>query len=621
MSLHKCRGHFAMLVGSGISRNSGIPTGWEIVLDMVVHYAEMQGEDAGDDPAAWYRARTGEDPDYSKLLHQLGRSSTERSLLLRSYFEPTPDERARGIKTPTAAHRAMARLAARGVVQVFLTTNFDRLLEKALDDEGVVATVIGTPDALDGAVPLSHSEVVVVKLHGDYRDTRIKNTPEELEEYDPRINRLLDRVIDEYGLVVCGWSAQWDKALVSAVERCESHRYTTYWADVCPLKGRAASLLERRKGVFVDIDGADGFFDELERRVSVLEARPPRSSGAHSTAEAEVAAAVASQPVAAPEPAQLAAAKPRRAVVVVGLAVVIVAAAVAGVLLRPSSGDTQSKCFVPKGDKRLEGGIARYKWYDKEAMRSARKDFKALLKAFPQYAEAEAWLGHTYWIEWDRQWSQKSSTLLDASGHVSDAAEKCGQNPLIRARVAWVQLHLKNFGHAKREFKEARRLAQEQRLNEKDQKLEKKEMDKRKKERGQIEAYYAQYLNYTGDHKAAAQVLDTLRGNNEPAYYNLYRGHAHFLDRKPELALRALKKAVQRKHTLLPVHRLLAVVYAEANEPKLAKAQVDEVLEQSPNVCLKELEARLPYKDPTVRERVLAGLKKAGFKDCPRSPR
>ena len=36
-------------------------------------------------------------------------------------------------------------------------------------------------------LPLVHQRCCVVKLHGDYLDTRIKNTPEELAAYDPEL--------------------------------------------------------------------------------------------------------------------------------------------------------------------------------------------------------------------------------------------------------------------------------------------------------------------------------------------------------------------------------------------------------------------------------------------------
>ena len=68
----------------------------------------------------------------------------------------------------------------------------------------------------------------MLKLHGDYLNTRIRNTPQELEKYPEEYNRLLDRIFDEFGLIVCGWSAEWDAALRDAIYRAVSRRYTTY---------------------------------------------------------------------------------------------------------------------------------------------------------------------------------------------------------------------------------------------------------------------------------------------------------------------------------------------------------------------------------------------------------
>jgi hypothetical protein len=107
----------------------------------------------------------------------------------------------------------VARLAARGYVRVIVTTNSDRLLEKALRDQGVTPVIISTTDMIRGAMPLQFERVTIFKLHGDYLDTRITNTPTELATYDAAINDLLDRIFDEYGLDVAGWSATWDPAL------------------------------------------------------------------------------------------------------------------------------------------------------------------------------------------------------------------------------------------------------------------------------------------------------------------------------------------------------------------------------------------------------------------------
>jgi hypothetical protein len=132
-AMHETKGGYALLIGSGVSCAAGIPTGWEIVLDLISRVAALDGGTTPADPAAWYRERYGGEPDYSVLLEALAGTPAERRQLLRGYFEPTEDDRADGLKVPTAAHRAIADLARRGHLRVLLTTNFDRLLEQAME--------------------------------------------------------------------------------------------------------------------------------------------------------------------------------------------------------------------------------------------------------------------------------------------------------------------------------------------------------------------------------------------------------------------------------------------------------------------------------------------------------
>ena len=264
-------GVYALLLGSGVSRPAQIPTGWEVVLDLVRKLAGAQGADCEPDPAAWYEATYGAQPGYSQLLDALARTPSERQQILRAYFEPTDEERIEGAKAPTEAHRAIANLMASGQIRVVLTTNFDRLMERALEDVGVAPTVISTPDQIDGAVPLAHIKCCVVKLHGDYLDTRILNTPEELAAYDSRLDRFLDRVFDEFGLIVCGWSADWDDALRAAIERAPNRRFSTFFAARGELGERAAALLACRRGQHIPIADADSFFDSLEQKVRAIE--------------------------------------------------------------------------------------------------------------------------------------------------------------------------------------------------------------------------------------------------------------------------------------------------------------------------------------------------------------
>ncbi len=197
--------------------------------------------------------------------------------MLAGYFEPSDEERERGLKQPTAAHRKIAELVVKGYVRIIVTTNFDRLVETALGELGIEPTVISTSAQAEGAIPLAHiSDCYVIKPNGDYKDSQLKNTPEELADYNQGLNRLLDQVLDEYGLIVCGWSAQHDKALRNVSERCKSRRFTTYWCSRGHLTDKAQRLIKRREAQVIQIRDANSFFEDLvESVVGLEEVRQP----------------------------------------------------------------------------------------------------------------------------------------------------------------------------------------------------------------------------------------------------------------------------------------------------------------------------------------------------------
>lgn len=269
--MHAAKGVFALLIGSGVSRSAKIPTGWEITLDLVRQVAVLKGDDPEPDPGAWYERTYNKAPDYSDLLDQLATTQALRQQVIRPYIEPDAEQRARGERLPTAAHKAIAELVAQGYVRVVLTTNFDQLLEQALADLGVRPVILASADHIAGAMPLAHAGPTIIKLHGDYLDTRIRNTLGELSAYEPEIDRLLDQILDGFGLVVCGWSGDWDVALKAAIDRAPSRRFPMVWAARGAPSPAAQALIDRRCGRIVPIDGADQFFDQLTQRVQAID--------------------------------------------------------------------------------------------------------------------------------------------------------------------------------------------------------------------------------------------------------------------------------------------------------------------------------------------------------------
>ena len=260
MALRSRPGAYAVLLGSGVSTGAGIPTGWDIVTDLCRQLAIGEEADPDPDPVQWYQQRFGKAPTYTSLMEVLAPITSERQAIVARYLAAEDGTS----RPPAPAHHALARLMASGLVTVVLTTNFDRLLEQALAEAHVTATVLSTPDAVAGALPLQHAGPVVVKLHGDQMDPAIRNIDEELEAYEPAVDTLLDRIFDEWGLIVCGWSADHDTALARAIARSPNRRFTTWWtARNGNLSAAGAQLAASRQAEIVPVGDADQFFGRL----------------------------------------------------------------------------------------------------------------------------------------------------------------------------------------------------------------------------------------------------------------------------------------------------------------------------------------------------------------------
>ena len=271
-SIESNPGIYTLLVGSGISRSAGIPTGWDIVIDLIKKIAHLSGEDdvCKDNPEKWYSDKFKRTPDYSELLGELVKTKEERSQLLKNYFEPTPEDVKKGVKIPTDAHIAIAELVEKNYLKIIITTNFDRLLEKALEARGITPQVISTTDSIKGAYPLANANCTIIKVNGDYLDVRIRNTEKELASYETPMNEYIDEIFKQFGLIICGWSAEWDIALREAIKRGSNYKFSMYWATRKEPAGAAKDIIQFRKAIPITIQNADTFFITLRDKVFAI---------------------------------------------------------------------------------------------------------------------------------------------------------------------------------------------------------------------------------------------------------------------------------------------------------------------------------------------------------------
>jgi len=129
-------------------------------------------------------------------------------------------------------------------------------------------------------------------------------------------------------------------------------------------------------------------------------------------------------------------------------------------------------------------------------------------------------------------------------------------------------------------------------------------------------AALALVLTYVGKTDGALQAIDqALR--LKPTHPDVHLGDvggAYALARHYEEAREALQRFLSHYPNLLPAHLTLAMVDSELGQEAEARKEVAEVLRLNPKFSLEVHKQRMPIKDPTVLERHIAALRKAGLK-------
>src|SRR5215469_3161785 len=261
----------AVLAGSGTSSPSGIITG----EDLLLRIAADRGEQPGHDPVGWYIRTFGAFPNYIRMLQQAGGTGDELALPY-SYFETAPG----GPITPSPAHRAIAAMAAAGLVGPVLTPNFDRLLEQTLLEADVrfraAYNLRAMTRALDEVSHAAEGELLLVKLHGDYKDISIRDTSCGFATYHPVIDALLRTVLSQFDLLVCGWSASWDIPLRRAMERwADPTRLLTFWLLRGHATPEASRVIAARQAHVIPVTSSSAGLTALVRNLCLSVGRPP----------------------------------------------------------------------------------------------------------------------------------------------------------------------------------------------------------------------------------------------------------------------------------------------------------------------------------------------------------
>lgn len=288
---------FAWFLGAGASAAGGVRTARDMILDFKAklycrHGGHARQEIDLSDPVWTDRvddfiqkrgllAGSSFDTEYADAFEAVCKTESERRLFIEAAI--------RGAR-PSFGHRVLAALMTMGKLRCVFTTNFDPLIEEAVVrcNESVPAAnqVRATVSALDSAERAARcireaSWPLIVKLHGDYQSTSLKNTREELSNQDAQLRRALAAVCQQLGLMVVGYSGR-DVSVLEALREALSGPTPFPGGITWVVRRREAPIsqvirflhLAERKGVrvaLVETDNFDEFAADLAAQVDYPE--------------------------------------------------------------------------------------------------------------------------------------------------------------------------------------------------------------------------------------------------------------------------------------------------------------------------------------------------------------
>ena len=180
--LNLYKGRYCILAGAGLSVCAGVPLactdlpGLPSIVSQVRrdYYASLRLTALSDgELLAWYAdQKLLQDSDmlYSDALSLVGDTPRARQQYLRKFFDG---------KQPGQNHVMLAQLIRDGFTEAIFTTNFDSLIEDGIHNVlGRAAKVAAHMETVSDVL-VTEPGPKVIKLHGDYLFSNIRNTEEE----------------------------------------------------------------------------------------------------------------------------------------------------------------------------------------------------------------------------------------------------------------------------------------------------------------------------------------------------------------------------------------------------------------------------------------------------------
>ena len=276
-------------LGAGASASAGLPTAtdmvWEFKQKLFVSQrrGSLQSVSNLSHPTVRDRLQAhidsldlpplGAPDEYAALFEAVYPAESDRQKFL--------DAKLVGAK-PSYGHMALAVLMRAKLTRIVWTTNFDALIADACartfgTTSALTTVALDAPDLAEQVIS-GERWPVEIKLHGDFRSRRLKNTGDELRHQDVLLRRALADQCSRFGLVVAGYSGRDDSimdTLEEAIARPGAFPTGLFWlhrGDGSPLP-RVDRLLNRgvKAGVEVALVPIQNFDESLRDSIRLLD--------------------------------------------------------------------------------------------------------------------------------------------------------------------------------------------------------------------------------------------------------------------------------------------------------------------------------------------------------------
>ena len=277
-------------LGAGASASAGIPTAvnmvWDFKQRLFVSQRRVAPQIVADLSNAAVRnqiqahidtsgnlPKLGDPDEYAALFEEVFPAEIDR----RSYLDSKMD----GAK-PSYGHLALATLMQGQLARLVWTTNFDPLLAdacaKVYDATGPLTTVtLDAPELAEQTIAAERWPLEV-KLHGDFRSRRLKNTNDELRHQDNRLRQVFTDTCRRFGLVVVGYSGRDDSimdALEDPLSRSGAFPNGLFWLhrESDTILPRVERFLERARDASVEVASVavENFDEALRDLIRLIE--------------------------------------------------------------------------------------------------------------------------------------------------------------------------------------------------------------------------------------------------------------------------------------------------------------------------------------------------------------